>query len=267
MRCYAFAFSSVFDIEKLKSYLKNTNYNIVDFEELSHIKLPIINSNKEEGDVFIFNFGAFVCYGLDELTEIKLKKDLLKLTKTVPQAYDDDLYHFEYGSEALVGDDHITLPNRGVLNKLACAHALVQSVKLGAFENTITHLIERTKDIPTQLANKGKISLSRKATRKLMGRIFVERSSINLHLELLDCPNFFWENADLEPIYNMMTVELNIENRVAILNQRLGVLQELLDMLTTELANQHSSFLEWIIIILIAIEIVLMLGKEIIEIF
>lgn len=260
MRCYAFAYSTSFSRDKLKIYLQQHAQDMVDYDEVFHIKVPIIDSNKEAGDVFIFPFGAFVCYGLDEMTEQKIKAELLKTTTTIPQAYDDDLYLYEYGNQEAVEDDHIILPNRGVLNKIACAHALVQSVKLGAFENTITSIVEQTKDIPIQLANKGKISLSRKETRKLMGRIFVERSSINLHLELLDSPNFFWDNADLEPIYEMMTQELDIEHRVSVLNQRLAVLQELLDMLTTELANQHSSFLEWIIIILIAVEILLMLG-------
>ena len=43
------------------------------------------------------------------------------------------------------------------------------------------------------MTKKGKIYLSRKDIRKLMVRIFVEKNSINLHLKLLDIPNFFWE--------------------------------------------------------------------------
>ena len=61
----------------------------------------------------------------------------------------------------------------------------------------------------------------------------------------------------------MIIEYMDQERRVNILNQQLMVLQELLDMLTTELNNQHSSKLEWIIIILIAFEVTLMLVKDI----
>ncbi|MCA9749918.1 MAG: hypothetical protein KC414_12490, partial [Romboutsia sp.] len=68
--------------------------------------------------------------------------------------------------------------------------------------------------------------------------------------------------TELEPIYELMTDYLGQKSRMNILNQRLGVMQELVDMLANELDNQHSSKLEWIIILLIALEVILMLSKE-----
>ena len=45
------------------------------------------------------------------------------------------------------------------------------------------------------------------------------------------------------------------------LENRLEVIQELLEMMADEQKHRHSSLLEWIIIILIAIEIVLFFVK------
>ena len=39
------------------------------------------------------------------------------------------------------------------------------------------------------------------------------------------------------------------------LNKRLDILKELFDMLATELHNSHSNKLEWIVIILIMVEV------------
>ncbi|WP_417535681.1 hypothetical protein [Methylophaga sp.] len=47
--------------------------------------------------------------------------------------------------------------------------------------------------------------------------------------------------------------------RINVLNKKLESIHELLDMLANEQNHKHSSTLEWIIIILIALEIVLFL--------
>ena len=39
------------------------------------------------------------------------------------------------------------------------------------------------------------------------------------------------------------------------LNKRLDIIKELFDMLASELANRHSNTLEWIVIILIMVEV------------
>jgi uncharacterized Rmd1/YagE family protein len=48
---------------------------------------------------------------------------------------------------------------------------------------------------------------------------------------------------------------LEVERRVEVLNKRLDIIKELFDMLASELANRHSYTLEWIVIILIMVEV------------
>lgn len=261
MRCFAYSFSRSFNLEKLATFLKN-HYQITKFDGAVHVCELSRSANAEEGDVFIFPYGAMVAWGLAEKDEVKLCKELSACLNERLGAIDDDLYSYGYGDRPTMKDDHIILPDHDILSKLACSFALAQSVKLGGFENTIQNIFEQTKYLPERMANRGNIHLSRLAIRKLMGRIFVDRTSINLHLELLDAPSFFWANTELEPLHRMITDYIEQKQRMSTLNQRLAVLQELLDMLATELNNQHSSTLEWIIIILITLEVVLMLGKE-----
>ena len=99
-----------------------------------------------------------------------------------------------------------------------------------------------------------------------MGRIFIDRSSINLYIELLDTPNFFWDKTELEPFYEMLTEYVDQEGRLKIINTRLDLMRELMEMLVAELNNQHSSKLEWIIIILIFIEVTVTFAKEVFHI-
>ena len=55
---------------------------------------------------------------------------------------------------------------------------------------------------------------------------------------------------------------LDIRPRVDLLSNKLNVIHELFEMLADELKHKHSSFLEWIIIILIAFEIVMFGAQE-----
>ncbi len=112
------------------------------------------------------------------------------------------------------------------------------------------------------LARKGKISLSRKEISRKMGEIFTERNSINLHSEVLDVPEFFWNYPELEPFYRRAAHYLDVSKRVEILNKRLNVVHELFEILSSELNYQHTSRLELIIILLIFLELTVTLLKD-----
>ena len=262
MRCYAYSYAYDFDLKQLTQFLAH-EYEVTSFRGVRHIRLACSGIVKGEGDVFIFPYGAVVFWGLTESHEAEFIEKLTFYQSSLMGDVDDDLYSFSYDTINSLVDDHLTLVNPDILNKLACSHGLAQSVKLGGFEQTIQKIIELTKELPNQLASHGTISLSKTEIRKLMGRIFIDRSSINLHLEFLDTPDFFWDHTELEPLHDMIVEYMSQSRRVSILNQRLRVIQELIDMLASELNSQHSSKLEWIIIILIFVEVSVMFAKEI----
>jgi uncharacterized Rmd1/YagE family protein len=143
------------------------------------------------------------------------------------------------------------------LEKISVSYALAQSTMLSIYEDEVDHTIEETKRIPTELANRGEISLSKKEICKNIGSIFVKRSSINLHSDMLDTPLIIWEYQDWQPVYTKMRTYLDVDKRLDILNKRLDILKELYDMLNNEIKNQNEYRLEWIIIWLIVVEILI----------
>jgi uncharacterized Rmd1/YagE family protein len=77
----------------------------------------------------------------------------------------------------------------------------------------------------------------------------------------LDIPEYFWEHPELEPLYVSIATHLELETRVELLNRRLDVIHDLFEMLGNELNHQHSSRLEWTIILLIVIEVFISLSE------
>lgn len=261
MRAAAYCTCSVYILPELLAYLRE-RYTVTRFREVLHIHLP---NHAEEGDVFFFPYGTMVCWGVGIEGEKNLLAEIRQFEQESDQVEEDE-FTYVYGTHAKLEDDEITVPDQNTLTKLAFSHGLAQSAKLGSFEQAIHKTVHITQQLPEVLAKKGRITLSRREIRRMMGRLFLVRSSINLHQELLDTPEFFWEHPDLEPYYAMVAHYLDRERRVNVLNQRLKILQELFDVLNTELNHQHSSRLEWTIIGLIVIEVVLYLG-EILKVF
>jgi uncharacterized Rmd1/YagE family protein len=105
--------------------------------------------------------------------------------------------------------------------------------------------------------------LSRRAIAKIRGQLFSTKSDIILHFGLLDTPEFFWEYPEYENTYNLAARYLEIRQRIDLLSKKLETIHEMFEMLADEQKHQHSAFLEWIIIILIAIEIIMFGAQEV----
>jgi len=213
-------------------------------------------------DIFYFSYGVVIFWGVSEEEEKQLVDALKNFEKGSLPKFEVDEFSFSYGDKMKIEDDKIILQKKDVLTKLAISYAIGQSVKLTVFEEVIHRTIEHSTHIPKDLAEKGKITLSRKETSRKMGELYLERNYINLHSEILDTPELFWEHADLEPIYRKMAHYLDITKRVDLLNRRLALLHELFEILSDGLNHQHSSRLEWTIIILIIIEVMLALMRD-----
>lgn len=140
---------------------------------------------------------------------------------------------------------------------LAVSYAISQSTVLAIFEERIDRKVDEYKFIPETLSQKGKISMPLDRVGQMIGDIFVIRHGLNLHSDVLDTPDFFWDEDKYKPNYIKMMSYLEMDNRIMVLNKRLDMLKELLDMLQHQIHNAHATKLEWIVIWLIIIEVVI----------
>lgn len=193
-------------------------------------------------------------------------------------------YTREY--QARIYNDFITLRDRNnYMIKLAISHALAQSVKVSRqhyssffllirifchfpnddenlrrwrltlspsgvqtslFEELITSTIDTCKDIPTQIALTGKIALSRSQINMQIGELFILRINIHLNGSVLDTPELFWVEPELEPVYQAVRSYLEMDQRVGLVTERLDVIADLLAVLKDQLSHGHGEKLEWI---------------------
>ena len=67
----------------------------------------------------------------------------------------------------------------------------------------------------------------------------------------------FTEDDRFEPEYEKTLKYFNVASRISILNKRLDVMENLNQILMDSAHNVHASVLEWIIIVLIAAEVLI----------
>jgi len=217
-------------------------------------------SAERDAHTFFFSYGCIVTWGLSEAEEkdrLQLLAEVNCLQEPLSEVEVDDFgYVHNANTKPTVAKDIVTLSSTDVREKLAVSFALAQSVKLGIFERTVEQTIQETRAIPERMAIDGKIRLKRTEITKRIGQLFVDRASINLHSDILDHPEYFWEDDEGLPLYMRTSKYLEIERRAEVLNKRLDIIKELFDMLANELQNTHANKLEWIIIVLIMIEVV-----------
>jgi uncharacterized Rmd1/YagE family protein len=260
MDCCALCTATSYAIKPLYEAMR-ISYKSALYRDVIH---TVIEREDFSCDAFFFPYGVSIFWGVNIDKGLQIVKDeIAPFEQQHLEEPEKDTFTYIYGDTAKVFEDEIILPNESILTKLAISHAIAQSVKLGTFETSLQQTFQLTKQLPEDLAKYGKIPLSRKQMRQKMGELFIARNSVNLNMDILDTPEFFWEYPELDPLYHLMAIYLDIRTRVEILNQRLNVIHGLFEMLATELNHSHSNRLEWTVIWLILIEVIISLGAHV----
>jgi uncharacterized Rmd1/YagE family protein len=251
--------------------------NTVDFDTQVHTP-----------EVFLFDYGVVVIWGMSLVHEQRFLKEIAKFEseKLAPDDVETECFNFYYTREyqARIYNDFITLREKNnYMAKLAISHALAQSVKVShspvlltwrlltsqtsLFEALVDNTIETCKDIPTQIALTGKIALTRTQINMQIGELFILRINIHLNGSVLDTPELFWVEPQLEPVYQAVRSYLEMDQRVSLLTERLDVIADLLAVLKDQLSHGHGEKLEWIVIVLIAAEILVAIINIIVDLY
>lgn len=264
MRCVSFCPTESYHLAPIAGFFRSTGHIVKQHRKVLHVFYP-----SEEHDIFIFSYGCLVTWGLDHCKEKQLLEKLQPFSVNPLPTVETGRYVYRYGDQVDMATherfnvDIIVLESESPQLKLAISYGLAQSIQLESYESGLQKTVDQNTHYPEQLAKTGSIALSQKEISRRMGQIFLSRSSINLNSDYLVAPEYFWEHPSFEDYYNMCKKFLDIPRRVATLNQKLDVLHELFNMLTTQLQHRHSNILESVVIILIFVEIVISLVSKI----
>ncbi|PLY15293.1 MAG: sad1-interacting factor 2 [Sedimenticola sp.] len=258
-RCISTSLAKRFSFEDLVNKLTD-KYRCTRYRDALHIE--------DDGHIFLFRYGVMVTWDISHDCEKRIRHEIEPFCiNPLPDPYFEH-FNFELNADQnRISGDRICIEGSDALQLMAVSHGLAQSSKLNELESYAEQTIEETAHIPRSMAVKGRTNLSRRDISKMRGKLFLVESDINLHHALLDTPEFFWEYPEMENLYIMTAKYLDIQPRIEVLNRKLTIIHEIFGMLADEQKHKHSSLLEWIIIWLIAIEILIFLFHDLLKWF
>jgi len=131
-----------------------------------------------------------------------------------------------------------------------------QSVALNRYSEITEALLEETNVHTQLLENKGKLNISGVKLKQFIGRILNIKNTISENLYIFDSPDITWDNEQLNKLNKDLKQNLDLKDRYRRIYERIQIIKENLELFKDILEHIESSKLEWIIIILIFVEVI-----------
>ncbi|AUS05532.1 RMD1 family protein [Pseudotamlana carrageenivorans] len=152
--------------------------------------------------------------------------------------------------------DHVILPE---LDEEMIRLVLLntsQSVALSRYSEITEELIIETNQHTLFLEKNGKLNISGNQLKRFIGKILNIKNKISENLYIFDAPEITWENAQLNKLDLGLKRVFDLKDRYRIIHDRIEIIKENLELFKDIMDHNESSRLEWIIIILIVIEVI-----------
>jgi uncharacterized Rmd1/YagE family protein len=130
-----------------------------------------------------------------------------------------------------------------------------QSVTLDYYSSQTEQLLEETNYHTQLLEKKGKLVISGKNLKKFIGKTLMLKNRIAENLYIFDSPPETWENEELDKLHNDLKKSFDLQDRFRDVSEGLSIVKDNLELFKDILHDRNSVLLEWIVIILIGIEI------------
>ncbi|MFN8238163.1 MAG: RMD1 family protein [Chitinophagales bacterium] len=154
----------------------------------------------------------------------------------------------------------ITQPEQEILRLIMLN--VSQSVALDYYSAQTTTLLEETNRHTQLLENTGHLKLSGNNLKKFIGKTLNLMNKITENLYIFDSPPETWEDETLNKIDIGLKRTFDLQSRYRSIYEELQIIKENLNLFKDILHHRKSNVLEWIIILLILIEVIhLFLGK------
>ncbi|CAN0825250.1 Protein RETARDED ROOT GROWTH-LIKE [Linum grandiflorum] len=155
------------------------------------------------------------------------------------------------------GLDHIMLQYLNIDGIRTIGSVLGQSIALDYYGRQVDGMVAEFTDINRGMEKTGTFSMDSKKLFQLVGKANSNLADIILKLGLFERSDIAWKDAKYGQIWEYLRDEFELTQRFASLDFKLKFVEHNIRFLQEILQNRKSDFLEWLIIVLISVEIVI----------
>ena len=144
---------------------------------------------------------------------------------------------------------------------------LAQSVALDHFEGAVSQAMGRFRPVVEALSHQGKLVLPHREVLRSIGFAMEVRAAVLDNLTLFDDPPETWESEALAHLDSALYAQFDLEERLEAIREKLTYLQDAGAIFLGLLETKKNHRLEWIVILLILVEILLFVGKDMLRLW
>ncbi|MFH0797899.1 MAG: RMD1 family protein [Candidatus Woesearchaeota archaeon] len=212
--------------------------------------------------LYIYSFGSIVLMDFTASEEKEVRKLLAKAginLKSTPCT--DDYEVVEDKSEKTFAVDSNKVVVKDVTPSVlkVVARVLAQSVALESYEDEFEKIDDDFCALNDELQKHGSLRRPGKDIMRMIASNNTVFDEIVSGIGVLDKPDSAWESAFIDSLHTKLSDEFELVERFQNLNSKMDFIQENYKVFLESLRNNNDVRLEWIVIILIAMEIVLFL--------
>ena len=214
-------------------------------------------SSSKDKYIYIFHYGmvSFFNMSIDEINEA------LEKIKPFCQNYFSERISEEVNiliqpKTLQVNFENIVLPEFNTEMIRVVMLNASQSVALNRYSEITEELLIATNEHTKYLENKGKLDISGNKLKRFIGKVLNIKNKISENLYIFDSPEITCENEQLNKLNQDLKQSFDLKDRYRLIHDRIEIIKENLELFIDIMDHKESSRLEWIIIILILVEVV-----------
>lgn len=215
----------------------------------------------KNSDIYYFRSGSMITWGIEKNECKALVQELSTFQQSPVRSMHEDVAFDEVDgrSETGIVGDVIVFPStfsreEELDQRLSVSYALHQHLLLMGVEEKIDKFMYSLKELPDRLVESMWFSGLGRKTDTMIRDVLLLRHELNEDIGLKG-DDSFWDRPREERLHDQMTKYLDVDRRMKLCNERLQYSIDSLQILTNKLNTWHGQLAEWIIIILISVEV------------
>ena len=206
--------------------------------------------------VYVFKYGAVCFLNYDEAAITEVMEQIIPFCKNIFANKLTDEFLVETGTKELrVGFNKIEIPSATIDVMRLVMLNVSQSVAIDYYEEQTNKLLAETNHYTQELENKGRLGISGTKLKKYIARTLLLRNRIAENIYVFDSPPETWEDERLNKIDADLKRTFDLQIRVRIIGEGLNIIRDNLELFRTLMQYRNSNILEWIVIVLILVEV------------
>ena len=250
-------------------------YQTADFIDIKNAR-QVINGNllyKDASELFyeinasqylyIFRYGAISFFNYEQSEISSFFGTLQPYCRNFFSAdFNDELIVETNAPENRISHNKIEIKNSAPEVLRMIMLNVSQSVTLDYYSDQTEKLLEETNSYTQLLARRGRLVISGRKLKKFIGKTLLLKNRIAENLYIFDSPPEAWENEQLDKLHNELKRNFDLQDRFRDVSEGLQIVKDNLELFKDILQYRTSLLLEWIVIILIGVEVInFFLGK------